>query len=57
MHEGIYSAYNSVAESLLSAVLSLVANHPEAPIMVTGHSLGGALAIFAAVDIKLRVKG
>jgi predicted lipase len=30
-----------------------MAKHPGAPIFVTGHSLGGALAVIAALDLKL----
>jgi len=34
----------------------LLSDHPSASIFVTGHSLGGALAAFAALDIKLNIK-
>jgi len=33
-------------------VKGLKASYPTAKIFVTGHSLGGALAVFAAVDLK-----
>lgn len=35
-----------------AAIKSLVDAHPAAPLLVTGHSLGGALALLAALDIR-----
>ena len=35
------------------AVLALRARHPDAPVYVTGHSLGGALATVCAMHVKL----
>ena len=32
---------------------ALIEDHPNSTIFVNGHSLGGALAVFAALDIKL----
>ena len=32
---------------------ALIKAHPSSPIFVNGHSLGGALAVFAALDVKL----
>ena len=35
---------------------ALIEAHPNSTIFVNGHSLGGALAVFAALDIKLYLK-
>ena len=53
VHSGFYTAYYSVSSQVKSAVKSLLAAHgPKTPILFTGHSLGGALATFAILDIK-----
>ncbi len=43
VHRGFYDAFNAVK----SDIEDDLAKHPGAPIYVTGHSLGGALAILA----------
>jgi predicted lipase len=52
VHRGFYGSYEIVQPQLISAVKQLLASHPSASILVAGHSLGAALATFAAVDIK-----
>jgi hypothetical protein len=52
VHTGFQQAYNDVKAQVNQAVKNLMAAHTTAKIFVTGHSLGGALAVFAAVDIK-----
>jgi alpha-beta hydrolase superfamily lysophospholipase len=51
VHEGFYSAYNDVRQEMGNTLIELMDEHEGYPILVTGHSLGGALAIIAAVDI------
>jgi triacylglycerol lipase len=51
-HLGFFSSYNTVQKEVLDSVASLIELHPTAIIVVTGHSLGGALATFAALDIR-----
>lgn len=41
--------------AMLNAVKSLHSAHPSAAVAVTGHSLGGAQATFAFIDIKNQV--
>jgi len=52
VHEGFYAAYAAVSGQVLSAVKALHVAHPTASFLFTGHSLGGALATFAGVDVK-----
>jgi predicted lipase len=52
VHEGFYAAYTAVSSQVISAVKALKTAHPTATYLITGHSLGGALATFAGVDIK-----
>ena len=51
-HRGFYLSYQLVQPQVISAVKSLLSLHTTAKILVTGHSLGAALATFAALDIK-----
>ena len=52
VHEGFYAAYKSVSSQVISAVKALKTAHPKATYLITGYSLGGAIATFAGVDIK-----
>ncbi|THH17678.1 hypothetical protein EW146_g3186 [Bondarzewia mesenterica] len=51
-HAGFLSGYNSVAQTVLSEVKSQLNKHKGYSIILTGHSLGGALASIASVSIK-----
>jgi len=51
IHKGFYQGYNTVSASVKAQVTTLVAKYRGAPIYVTGHSLGGALSVVAALDI------
>jgi len=62
IHEGFYSAYLNLAADLEAAVASLVPLSAKAStkLLLTGHSLGGALATIAAFELSLigyRVSG
>ena len=53
IHSGFYNAYNSVADDVYDIILSLLSNHSNAAVELTGHSLGGALAAIGALDLVL----
>lgn len=41
----------TVSSTVKSQITTLASKYRNAPIYVTGHSLGGALAVVAALDI------
>ena len=57
VHSGFYTAYTAVRTQVISAVKNLLDAHGvNTPILFTGHSLGGALATFAIIDVKRTLK-
>ncbi len=52
VHGGFYDAYYSLSSQVIAAVNTYLNEHPDATIIVTGHSLGAAMSTFAALDIK-----
>jgi predicted lipase len=52
VHQGFNYAWNQVAASVLSDVLELRKKFPDYSIIVTGHSLGGALASLCAITLQ-----
>lgn len=52
VHSGIQSAYDHVESNVLNAIKSQLASAPNYRVVMTGHSLGGALASLAAVSVK-----
>ncbi|OXM84895.1 lipase family protein [Paenibacillus rigui] len=50
-HQGFTRMYASASEQIRTALLSL---SPDKELMITGHSLGGALATLCATDTALR---
>lgn len=50
-HRGFMAAYFAVRDRLLD----LVKQHPDCVVTVTGHSLGGAIATIAALDIQYNI--
>jgi hypothetical protein len=53
VHSGFYEAYMEVEATMASAVRELRQLYPTTPIFATGHSLGAALAVLAAVDLDI----
>jgi|GEM_PF-1735331 len=50
-HNGFVELYRSVRADLLLTLDDLADQHPDVDILFTGHSLGGALATLAALDV------
>ncbi|CZR56512.1 related to Lipase [Phialocephala subalpina] len=53
LHEGFQYAYEDVADTTLPAVKSAVAAYPTYSLVITGHSLGGAVATIAAAYLRV----
>ncbi|WMV34279.1 hypothetical protein MTR67_027664 [Solanum verrucosum] len=55
VHHGFYSAYHNTTlrPGVLSAVESAKEQYGDIPIMVTGHSMGGAMAAFCGLDLTV----
>lgn len=51
VHQGFYSVYGTVRQQAHALVSEYASKHPEAPIHVHGHSLGGAIAVHLAVEL------
>lgn len=54
VHKGFYEAYHSLSANLTSDLLSLHRRYPSYGFLLTGHSLGGALATVCAMDLVTR---
>ncbi|KAI9878507.1 MAG: hypothetical protein M1830_000688 [Pleopsidium flavum] len=52
VHEGFYGAWLELRTYLLPALNSAIATYPGHQIITTGHSLGGAIAIIAAAELR-----
>lgn len=52
VHSGFLDAYADIASSIRAVVMMLIRRYPEGTVLVTGHSLGGAVATLCAADLK-----
>ena len=53
VERGFLDAYRDLQPGVEASVAALLAKHPHAPITLTGHSLGAAMATHAAIAFKL----
>ena len=51
-HEGFFSMWNSFKDETLNHVKYLNGKYSDSKIIVTGHSLGAALATLAGYDLR-----
>lgn len=51
IHKGFFLSYKSIEKEIINNLDILIHKYPNAPIIITGHSLGGVIATLAALDI------
>jgi hypothetical protein len=51
VHKGFYDAQKSVSASIVTAIQNLKKKYPSYTVVVTGHSLGAAMATLTTVDL------
>jgi len=55
VHQGFWHSFRSVQTQVEEGIKNYLAVHPDAGVMVTGHSLGAAIAVHAALFIKTKM--
>lgn len=51
-HQGFWTAWVEARGTVLKAIKTVAARNPEFRIVITGHSLGGAIASLAAAELR-----
>lgn len=51
---GFYAAWLELRRSVLAAISTAIAAYPKYTLVITGHSLGGAVATMAAAELRSR---
>ncbi|CAG8854780.1 30870_t:CDS:2, partial [Gigaspora margarita] len=57
VHKGFLASFNSLKDEIRSVITKLIVIYKGYEIIVTGHSLGGNMAILGALDIKQSFQG
>lgn len=55
VEDGFYKKWSAVVDAITAAVRSLMLSYPSTPLYITGHSLGGSLAVLAAAHLEYNV--
>ena len=53
VHRGFWTGYSAIRLQLYEAITNIQESEKYSTVCCTGHSLGGAIAAIAALDIKL----
>ncbi|KAI8323420.1 alpha/beta-hydrolase, partial [Martensiomyces pterosporus] len=53
VHSGFLAAFNSASDKIKSTIETILKQHPDYSIVITGHSLGGSEASIAAADFAV----
>jgi len=53
VHHGFWNAWKDLSDDVVSAVKQVLSTNGATKVLVTGHSLGAAMAADAAIDMKL----
>lgn len=58
VHRGFYAAYHNTTlrERVVGAVQAIQQGRSDLGVIVTGHSMGGAMATFCALDLSVSAK-
>ncbi|KAI8069605.1 hypothetical protein BC940DRAFT_236594 [Gongronella butleri] len=56
VHTGFYESYAEVQSIVVPTVASILANHPDYTVELTGHSLGAAQSLAATLDLYQRIE-
>jgi predicted alpha/beta hydrolase family esterase len=51
-HQGFWNSWREARTGVMNALMSAAQSHPSFKVVVVGHSLGGAIAAFAAAEIR-----
>lgn len=54
VHAGFLSSWQSTRDTILPSLLDAATTHPNYTIHLVGHSLGGAVSLLAALDLRAR---
>jgi len=55
VHGGFLRTYNSIRPGIMDSIRYIRSIRPDAKLHVTGHSLGAAMAILCALDLKMQL--
>ena len=53
VHRGFFKSYMSVRDGIMASVAELLQKDPDRGLVITGHSLGGAMATLSALDLAI----